>query len=37
VTAGRAKLGYSQVFRSKEFSGEPNHHEFGSVTLSVTF
>ncbi len=36
-TFGRMKLSYAQVFRTKEFDGQPDHHEFGSVSLSVTF
>ncbi|MGD9660217.1 MAG: lipid A deacylase LpxR family protein [Porticoccaceae bacterium] len=31
------KLSYAQVFRTKEFKGQPRHHEYGSLTLSYTW
>jgi len=31
------KLSYAQAFRTKEFDGQKDHHEFGSVSLSYTF
>ncbi len=37
VTAGRWKLSYAQAFRSKEFDGQVDASEFGSVSLSYTF
>lgn len=37
VIYGRVKLSYAQVFRSKEFDGQDDRHEFGSVSLSYTF
>ena len=37
VTFGRAKLSYAEVFRSKEFSGQGRAHNFGSLSLSITF
>ncbi len=37
VTFWRAKLSYAQVFRSKEFEGQRRGHNFGSLTLSITF
>ena len=33
----RFKLSYAQVFRSREFEGQSEKHNFGSVSLSVTF
>lgn len=33
----RWKLSYAQVFRSREFKGQPHHHEYGSLTLSYTW
>jgi len=33
----RFKLSYAQVFRSREFEGQNDKHNFGSVSLSVTF
>ncbi len=37
VTFGRMKLSYAQVFRTREFDGQRDGHEFGSVSLSITF
>lgn len=37
VTWHRWKLSYAQVFRTKEFDGQPDNHEFGSISLSYTF
>ncbi len=37
VTFWRAKLSYAQVFRSKEFEGQRRVHNFGSLSLSITF
>lgn len=36
--AGRWQLTFSQVYRTREFEGQPfNHNDFGSVTLSYAF
>lgn len=37
VTFWRAKLSYAKVFRSKEFEGQDRAHQFGSLSLSITF
>ncbi len=37
LMAGPAKLSYTQNFRSREFEGQPDSHNFGSVSLSWTF
>lgn len=37
MTFLNAKLSYAQVFRSKEFEGQDRAHNFGSLTLSLTF
>ncbi|MGE0383677.1 MAG: lipid A deacylase LpxR family protein [Gammaproteobacteria bacterium] len=37
MTIGPAKLTYSQAFRTSEFYGQRRYHEFGSVSLSLTF
>jgi hypothetical protein len=37
VLAGPAKLSYTQNFRSREFEGQPDSHNFGSISLSWTF
>jgi lipid A 3-O-deacylase len=38
VIAGRWQLTFSQVYRTREFKGQPFYHnEFGSVTLSYAF
>lgn len=37
VTFRNAKLSYAQAFRSREFDGQDRAHNFGSVTLSLTF
>ncbi len=31
------KLSYAQVFRTKEFDGQDRHHNFGSLSLSLSF
>lgn len=31
------KLSYAQVFRTKEFEGQADSHNFGSISISVTF
>jgi hypothetical protein len=31
---GRWKFSYAQVWRSKEFKGQPHSHEYGSMTVS---
>jgi len=31
------KLSYAQVYRSREYKGQPHHHEYGSFTLSYTW
>ena len=33
----RYKLSYAQVFRTREFEGQGAKHNFGSVSLSITF
>lgn len=37
VTFWRAKLSYAEVFRSKEFEDQGSAHNFGSLSLSITF
>lgn len=32
-----AKLSYAQVFRTKEFDGQDDAHNFGSISLSLSF
>jgi len=32
----RWKLSYAQVLRSREFEGQPHHHEYGSLSLSCS-
>ena len=32
----RWKLSYAQVFRTREFDGQPHHHEYGSLSLSYS-
>lgn len=32
----RWKLSYAQVFRTREFEGQPHHHEYGSLSLSYS-
>jgi hypothetical protein len=34
--AGRWKISYAQVFRTREFDGQPHHHEYGSLSLSYS-
>lgn len=34
---GRWRYSYAQVWRTKEFKGQPHSHEYGSVTISYTF
>lgn len=36
LRAGRWKVSYAQVFRSREFEGQPHHHEYGSLSLSYS-
>lgn len=31
------KISYAQVFRTREFRGQPHHHEYGSLSLSYTW
>lgn len=33
---GRWKFSYAQVLRSREFDGQPHHHEYGSLSLSYS-
>jgi hypothetical protein len=33
----RWKLSYSQVVRTREFRGQPHHHEYGSISISYTW
>lgn len=37
VVYGPVKLAYTHVFRSKEFATQHGYHDFGAVSLSVTF
>lgn len=34
--AGRWKISYAQVFRTREFDGQPHHHEYGSMSFSYS-
>lgn len=34
--AGRWKFSYAQVFRTREFDGQPHHHQYGSLSLSYS-
>lgn len=34
---GEWKLSFAQVVRTREFRGQPHHHEYGSLTLSYTW
>ncbi len=36
-TYRRIKLSYAQVFRTREFEGQADKHNFGSVSISITF
>jgi lipid A 3-O-deacylase len=33
----RFKLSYADVFRTREFEGQGDKHEYGSIILSMTF
>ena len=33
----RLKLSYAHVFQTREFEGQGDKHEFGSISLSMTF
>ena len=37
IVVHRFKLSYAQVFRTREFEGQRDKHNFGSVSLSMTF
>jgi lipid A 3-O-deacylase len=37
VTFWNTKLSYAQAFRSREFDGQDGSHNFGSLSLSITF
>lgn len=37
MTFWNAKLSYAEVFRSREFEGQDRAHNFGSLSLSITF
>lgn len=37
VIYGNGKLSYAQVFRTREFDGQDNRHNFGSISLSLSF
>lgn len=37
MTYRRVKLSYTQAFRTREFEGQRDKHNFGSLSLSVTF
>ena len=37
ITLYRAKLSYSQAFRTREFEHQPHRHNFGSLTIAWTF
>ena len=37
VLIGQVKLSYAQVFRTREFEKQDIKHNFGSVSISVTF
>lgn len=37
VVFGAGKLSYAQVFRSRQFEGQQRRHNFGSVSLSLSF
>jgi lipid A 3-O-deacylase len=37
VTFWNAKLSYAEAFRSREFEGQDSPHNFGSLSLSLTF
>jgi hypothetical protein len=34
--AGRWKVSYARVMRSREFDGQPHSHRYGSVSLSYS-
>lgn len=36
LLAGRWKISYAQVFRTREFDGQPHHHEYGSMSFSYS-
>ena len=37
ITFWNAKLSYAEAFRSREFEGQDRVHNFGSLSLSITF
>lgn len=37
VIFGAGKLSYAQVFRTRQFDGQPGRHNFGSISFSLSF
>jgi hypothetical protein len=37
VVYSNFKFSYAHVLRTSEFNGEPEGHDFGSISLSYTF
>ena len=35
ITFGRARLSYTNIFRTREFTGQPKPDDFGAISLSV--
>ncbi len=37
VLSGRWKIAYAQIFRTKEFKGQPSSHSYGSLSITYNF